>query len=189
MHAPQPPRAPPTAAAAAFALPQPTVHGTHGLTCLVRAALAVVRAAEAPPASRRQGSGPPSGAPGVRGAAAAVAAFARRHRCAQAAGNVDSVCRGVAAVHGAREAAAAACDVVGRSLSGALALVPVWGARDGHETATVRAPRRLGGGSRRVKAGLGVVAGCAGDGQTSARASQRPPWPPPRVNMRACNCH
>ena len=53
VHASQPPRAPPTAAAVASALPQPKVHATHGLTRLVRAALAVVRATDVSPASRQ----------------------------------------------------------------------------------------------------------------------------------------
>jgi len=73
--------------------------------------------------------------------------------------------------------------VVGRSLGGALALVPVWGARGGSETATVRAPRRLGGGSRRARAGVGVLAGCARANQGGEGASQGPPWSLPRVNM------
>ena len=41
---------------AASAAHRPTVHATHGLTRLVRAALAVVRAANVPPVRRRQGS-------------------------------------------------------------------------------------------------------------------------------------
>jgi hypothetical protein len=53
VHASQLPRAPPAATAAASALPQPSVHATHGLTRLVRAALAVVRAADVSPTRRR----------------------------------------------------------------------------------------------------------------------------------------
>ena len=64
--------------------------------------------------------------------------------------------------------------MVGRSLGGALALVPVWGARGGgREMATVRAPRRLGGGSIWVGAGPGVVSGRTGAEQGSAGDSLR----------------
>ena len=53
MRAPQPPRAPPTAAAAAFARSQPSLHLTDDASRLIRAALAVVRAAGVSPTRRR----------------------------------------------------------------------------------------------------------------------------------------
>ena len=67
---------------AASAAHRPTVHATHGLTRLVRAALAVVRAANVPPVRRRQGSHrAPIGR--SQGAVAAVAAFTRHHSTSQ----------------------------------------------------------------------------------------------------------
>ena len=86
-------------------------------------------------------------------------------------------------MRGARGAAAVGRGVVVGPLGGALALVPVWGARGGREIATVRAPQRLGGGSRRVRAGQGVVSGRNGAGQSSADGSRDLWWSPARVNM------
>ena len=65
-----PPLAPPAATAAASALPQPSVHNMHGLTRLVRAALAVVCDADVSPTRRRQGRhrAPPGGRSGRCGA-------------------------------------------------------------------------------------------------------------------------
>ena len=125
-----------------------------------------------------QPTGPPSGAPGalqrpLRRSSAAIGARRRPGSSAARAGARRRV--GAADAHG----------VVGRSLGGALALVPVWGAR--REMATVRAPRRLGGGFRRVRAGMGVLGGCPRAGQGGAGASQVPlrcgRCRMPRVNM------
>ena len=43
-------------------------------------------------------------------------------------------------------------------------------------------------GCRRAGAGLGVVAGRARAGQSSAGAPQGPPWSPPRADLHACEC-
>ena len=120
------------------------------------------------------------------GAAAAVAAFEHRHRSAQAAGEGRSACRGVGAVRGTRGAAAHARGVVARSLGGAIAWVSVLRAYRGHEISTVRAPRRLGGGSRRVEVGVGVLTGRARADRGGTGVSQVPPWPLASVNMGAC---
>ena len=91
-------------------------------------------------------------------------------------------------MRGVCRTAADARGVVARSLGGALSLVPVWGARGHREIATVRAPRRLGGGSRRLGAGVGVVAGRARARRGGAGAFEGPPRPLARVNMRyACD--
>ena len=92
---------------------------------------------------------------------------------------------GWGAVRGACGAAVDGRKVVVGSRCRALALVPVWGARGGREIATVRAPRQLRGGSRRVGAGPGVLAGCLSAGQGGTGASQGPQWSLPRANMRA----
>jgi hypothetical protein len=77
--------------------------------------------------------------------------------------------------------------MVARSRGGALTWVPVYSTYGGREIAAVRAPRPLRGGSRRVRAGAGVLGGRARAGQGGAGASQVPPWPLPRANMRACD--
>jgi hypothetical protein len=154
VHALQPPRAPLAAAAAASALPQPTVHATHGLTRLVRAALAVVRAAAVPLTRRQQGCHrPPRAGPTGRCSVgvppqARAGGRGRRQRVKGCGWRARSA-----------RAAADGRDAVVGPLGGALALVPVWGARGGREIATVRAPRRPRGGSRRVGAGVGVLVG------------------------------
>ena len=91
VHASQPPRAPPTAAAVASALPQPKVHATHGLTRLVLAALAVVRATDVSPASRQYGRhrAPPercSGRCGIRAPPQVRAGGRGRRQCVQGCG-------------------------------------------------------------------------------------------------------
>ena len=86
----------------------------------------------------------------------------------------------------ARVAAVDARGVVVRSFGGAVVSVPVSMAYGGREIATGRAPRRLGGSSRRVGAGLGVVLDRARAGQGGVGASQVPPRPLARVNMGAC---
>ena len=78
--------------------------------------------------------------------------------------------------------------MVARSRGGALTWVPVYSTYGGREIAAVRAPRRLRGGSTRARAGVGVLGGRARAGQGGAGASQVPPWPLARVNMRACIC-
>ena len=85
VHASQPRRPPPTAATAASALAQPTVHATYALTRLVRAALAVVPRT---PASRRQGhhrapAGRCSGRCGVHAPPQVHAGVRGRRQCVQ----------------------------------------------------------------------------------------------------------
>ena len=126
------------------------------------------RVADAPPIR------PPSGGRSGRW----LAALTRRHRSARAAGDASSACRGVSGVRGVRGPAVVGRGVVVRSRCGPLALVPVSarsGARGGRETATVRAPRWLGGGSKWAGAGLVVVAGRARAGWDGVGASQGPP--------------
>jgi hypothetical protein len=101
-------------------------------------------------------------------------------------GSDGSACRGVSAVRGARGAAADPRGVVVRSPGGAFVHVPVWGGGAGRDIATVRAPRRLRGGSDQGGVGLGMVAGRAGAGWGSARAGQAPPRAPARVSLLEC---
>jgi hypothetical protein len=158
-----------------------------GLTRLVRAALAVVRAADVQPTSRRQGrcrpprvgltgrhgAHPPrqerAGGRGVTAARAGV-----RVACAERAGP-----RRIAAGWSLGRSAAPDC----RCPFG----VPAAGAIR-HVIATVWAPQQLRGGSDWGGSGLGVAAGRAGAGQGSARAGQAPLWAlAPRVgSLNAC---
>ena len=118
---------------AASAAHRPTVHATHGLTRLVRAALAVVRAANVPPVRRRQGShralpGRCSGRCGVHAPSQYITGGRRRP------GTPVSRAGLRVRVRGARGAALDGRGVVVGSRCGALALVPIWGARaDGRD--------------------------------------------------------
>ena len=111
----------------------------------------------------------------------------RRSR-AQAAVEGGSVHRGVRAVRGARGAMTDGRGMVARSRGGALTWVPVYSTYGGREIAAVRAPRRLRGSSTRARAGVGVLGGRARAGQGGAGASQVPPWPLARVNVRSMQC-
>ena len=185
VHASQPPRAPPTAAAAAFARSQPSLHLTDDASRPFCAALAVVGAAAAPPPRRRWAlrrapraglTGrcgarvPPQARAGGRGRRQRVQGCGWRAQSARGRGGWPRFGRWVARR---------------RPRFGARLGCP----RRGREIATVRVPQRLGGASRRVRAGVGVLVGRARAGRGDAEASQVPSWPPPRVNMCACDVH
>ena len=86
-------------------------------------------------------------------------------------------------MRGARGAMTDGRGMVARSRGGAVVSAPVSRAYGGREIATGRAPRRLGGSSRWVGAGLGVVTGHARAGRGDARASADLVWSPTRVDV------
>ena len=112
-----------------------------------------------------------------RSAAAAVAAFARRHRCGQAAGDVGSACRGVGGVRGARRAAPDVRGVVARSLSGALCWCPFWGAHVGAAIGREFAPFGFRGSSEAAPVGAGLAWGWWQVALGPARAVRAPVRP------------